>query len=458
MSNGKANHVERLLVYPGHDCACCIGRFGFANGLRELIESHPVRTRKEILKLNPLYVRQLPSFQHQMVHVETMMAGMKMDLPRLFKKWSRHLQSYPELPYLLHFSLASRDGETLRGDEILRACRKASPFKIRQPELVARQGFSLKRRWSRPEVVQEVLRNFAGLFRSRGEFRLDEPSYLAQLTVLYSDQLKALRVQRNRLNGPVPAIEDAPYEAREQRRNAMQFMPAIIDHAYRDLAESILPAMIRTAQVDQIHSFLSKFFVAGGSYRESRLNIASLVLDIEPELLLLLNRYRDKLNDVSIEVLDTHLDEVNRNLPARRAAARAERLEADRLREQAGQARHARQARQARQAAEAIERRRVAAARAAHRAAGLADRTESLPNMTRRLSVLDPLARMKAVAGQIDFAPASFPSDWARDLTVAHIAQLDAAARETLIERTRGVQRGEWKVLRQRIVEFLTPN
>ena len=105
----KPNHVERLLEYPGHDCACCAGRFGFENGLRELNEARPGRTRKEILGLNPLFVRQLPSFRHQEVHVETMMRAMGSDLPKLFRKWRDHLQAYPEMPYLLQYDLGWLD-------------------------------------------------------------------------------------------------------------------------------------------------------------------------------------------------------------------------------------------------------------------------------------------------------------------------------------------------------------
>lgn len=463
MPRNKANHVERLLAYPGHDCPCCAGRYGFERGLEALIASHPFRTRKEILEVNPLYIRQLPSFRHQKVHVCTMMAGMPMELlPRLFKKWSKHLQSYPEMPYLLHFVLTTQNQDPLQlPAEILSACEKASPFKRRQPEWGEPVCLSLKKRLSRLEVVQEILRNFASLLDVPEEFGLNEPSYLPQLTVLYSDYLNALQVLRNTRIEPLPLADalavlrnmrfeplpmaDASPEEIEQGRNANLFMPTIIDSAFRDLAASILPAMIRASKASRIHSLLSEFFVSGGSYRGSSFDIASLVLATEPELLLLLDSHRDKLNSVSIEVLNRNLDEVNRTLQASRAeaTAREERQQAERVQRLTELAEQER------------EHERVEAQRAERRAAVQAARSESLPDMTRRLSGLDPLARMNAVAVQIGYAPASFPDDWAREFGKAYIARLDATTLQTLVEKTRGVQRGGWKILYQRVSEFI---
>jgi hypothetical protein len=62
-----------------------------------------------------------------------MMAAMGIELPKLFKKWSRHLQTYLEIPYLPHFILAKRNGYPLDlPTDILAACNKASPFELRR--------------------------------------------------------------------------------------------------------------------------------------------------------------------------------------------------------------------------------------------------------------------------------------------------------------------------------------
>jgi hypothetical protein len=66
----------------------------------------------------------------------------------------------------------------------------------------------LKKRWSRLEVVQEVLRKLADLLDVPGGFDLDNHSYFPQLAVLFFDRLDALQEQRSARNDAPPIAND----------------------------------------------------------------------------------------------------------------------------------------------------------------------------------------------------------------------------------------------------------
>lgn len=452
MTRLKPSNVERLLVYPGHDCACCVGRFGFEHGLRELSESRPRRTRKKILRLNPLFIRQLPSFRHQVVHVETLMRAMGSDLPGLFKKWRKHLQTYPELPYLLHYVLMnSGEGSFGLPPEVTARCKKLSPFKTRRVEGEQATGFSLKKRWTSPAVVQEMLRNLASVVGRPTGYMRDDLAYLPQLTLLLHTQLSTLRQEHDAMLEMQADAEFASNEARHRREEHARSIRLQLDGWYRGLADFVIPQTVRavTSQADEdtgeaCRSILAEFFSAGGSYAESSFNIAALVLEIEPALLIDLDEHRKKLNDVSTRVLENHLEEIRSTLEQRRqdAAIRQAQARAERLRQLEAER------------ARAAEHQQLQAEREERRAAMQAARSEPLADMVQRFSTLDASARMTAVAAQIAYAPSTFPADWAAEFADAHVAELDIETLELLIERTRGVQRGEWKKLHKRLRRF----
>ena len=452
MSKRHPNNVERLLVYPGSDCACCAGRFGFERGLRSLSEVRPGRTGKEIMGLNPLFIRQLPSFRHQEVHVENMMKAMGSELPKLFKKWRKHLQTYPEMPYLLHFIFATASDRALQlPADILAACKKASPYKFASVERYQPAGFELKKRWKDPVILLEVSRSFGNVLHMPVDNYPAQHAYLPQAMATLADQLKALeRLSRSKTE-LAPLSEGASFEEDAQSRNAARYPTTVVDAAYRVLAEIIIPPIIHAAANDSdfdadknVRSILADFFAAGGSYERCITNIAELVLEIDPELLIFLDEHRIKLNRMSVSVLDKNLQEVRRTVEERRieAAARRERDRSERL--QRLEAESAREQ----------EHQRLEAERAERRAAKHAARSEPLPDVIQRVSVDDPVVRMMAVACQDGFAPSSFPSEWAAEFTSAHIAELDSTTLKLLIEKTRGVQRGEWKKLHERLAAF----
>ena len=182
-----------------------------------------------------------------------------------------------------------------------------------------------------------------------------------------------------------------------------------------------------------VGSILDDFFAAGGRYKGSEFNIAELLFDIDPELLLSLERNRNALNGPSLAFLLERVDDVRRTVDALRVTA-AQAYERER------EVRILRHAEEQERQREHQERE---AERAAHAATIQAARTaESLPAMTERLATLAILERMAAIASQIGYAPASFPGAWAAEITETHATELDESTLSVLVERTRGVQGG----------------
>lgn len=342
MTGYEPNNVEQLLVNPGKECACCIGRLGFEQGLKALHDARPLRTRKEILRLNPLFIRQLPSFRHQEAHVESMMSVMGTELPKLFKKWRKHLQTYPEMPYLLHFLIATSDGRAFHSSpEQLEHCKKASPFKFEPVDRPDPPGFALKSRWAAPIVVQEMLQSLTNILYQPVAHSPDQRAWLPQTLLMLTDQLKSLRQTRNTLehlqsNG----VHDSP-EERQERLARIRRRKTLLEGAHRVLSETTIPAALRAIaadsycdQVESLRTVFDRFIAAGGSFEESDFDIADFLLKAAPELLIHLDHHRDYLNGASVSVLEDNLEEIHSTLEERRQeqAARLEHTRTERLR------------------------------------------------------------------------------------------------------------------------------
>ena len=116
------------------------------------------------------------------------------------------------------------------------------------------------------------------------------------------------------------AQDDVSIEESGRHETQMRLARMQLEGWLRDLADNVIPQTIRALaseaddKTETIRSILSDFFAAGGSYARSRIDIATLLLGIEPELLVDLEDRRNKLNEASNTVLDENLEQVSSTL------------------------------------------------------------------------------------------------------------------------------------------------